>query len=96
MTEGKSLQPPDFASGVRVLHARVLELENERDQYQTKLAEAWKEVAGLRRKALLLDVLVPVAQLYVDAFTDDDKMNLLERLRLQDVENALKELSADV
>lgn len=37
-----------------------------------------------------LDVLLAVATLYVDSFTDDELMTLPEKLRLQDVEEVVE------
>ena len=37
-----------------------------------------------------LDVLLEVATLYLNAFTDDELMTLPEKLRLQDVEDVVK------
>jgi hypothetical protein len=39
-----------------------------------------------------LDNLLAVATLYVNSFTDDDRLSLVERLRLQEVEQILDRL----
>lgn len=52
--------------------------------YAAKRAE---EIKSLRAD---LDVLLPVAVLYLDAFTDDDRMSLPEKLRLQGVEEIVE------
>lgn len=84
-----TLTDPDFGSGIRVLHARCLELE-EREERQTR------EIAELRLKCHTLqhwvNIMEPVVRLYVQAFKDDEMVTLPERLRLQEVEGLLTEM----
>jgi hypothetical protein len=43
------------------------------------------------RLRAMLDVLLPVGRLYVDAFSDDEAMSLPERLRLQQVQDIVSD-----
>lgn len=45
--------------------------------------------AEVERLRAMLDVLLPVGRLYVDAFRDDETMSLPERLALQRVEDVV-------
>jgi hypothetical protein len=40
-----------------------------------------------------VDALLPVAQLYVDAFGPEEKMSWTERLRLQEIEDVVADLT---
>jgi hypothetical protein len=63
------------------------------DDRQKRLDKAEEEVRQLRDRnqklQAIVDTLLPVAQIYVDAFRADEKMTLPERLRLQQVEDIL-------
>jgi hypothetical protein len=87
--------PQSSPASSHVLYARIVELEEECDRWRSNMAKVQQEVGVLRRHRYLLDVLRPVAELYVDAFRQDEMMTLRERLRLQEVENALEELASD-
>lgn len=92
MSEKHNFPTPDPDSGARVLHHRVVEVESICDHLRELLAVARKELTTLR---VLVDILEPVARLYVNAFADDESMTLAERLRLQAVEDALAQLDGE-
>jgi hypothetical protein len=43
------------------------------------------------RLRAMIDRLLPIAELYVSAFGDDEKMTLPERLRLQEIEDIVSD-----
>ena len=83
---------PDLNSGVRVLHAQVVELEERIVPLEEQL-HALKILTAKQR--FLIDVLEPIARLYVAAFADDERTTPVERLRLQEAKNALKILEEE-
>ncbi len=79
----------DVTTASHVLYSQLVDLGAQCSDLQQQLITSRLRHQRLQR---FVDVLEPVARLYVDAFADDERMTLAERLRLQAVEDTLHDM----
>ena len=88
---------PDHEAEIANLRETLFEQEQEITRHHRDF-ERWEEMAAKGaaqiERAKAVDVLLPVAEMYLDAFSDDDRMTWVEAFRYTEVRDTVAELRA--